>query len=186
MIRSSALVALVLALLIAATPSFANRNRSVDSLHTNKARGLSWVKNILFRRIAELNSDVEFWQKSIFWGTLWIFLMITSYALGEGCPGSPMTIAGPDAPNDGSQYTVTGGVEPYSWSASRGSIDSSGSVRVSGACGPSTITVTDACGNVAIKTTRMPLGEWREVYDIRNAPDHPVCEGEHYPFLTLP
>lgn len=115
-----------------------------------------------------------------------LMLLISLQAWGvEVCPGSMMTITGPDTPSDGAQYTASGGVPPYAWSASRGSISPLGAISVSGVCGPSTITVTDKCGSKSAKTIRMPLGEWRTIYDIAQAPDQPKnCEVEMEPWFT--
>ena len=79
-----------------------------------------------------------------------------------GCPEtlSTITLAGPDAPSDGSQYTATGGTEPYTWSISKGSITQGGVVTISGQCGTATITATDSCVNQGTKDVRMPDGFW--------------------------
>lgn len=71
-----------------------------------------------------------------------------------------VTLSGPDAPTDGSQYTATGGIEPYTWSITKGSITQTGVVTVSGQCGTATVTATDSCGNVETKDVRMPGGVW--------------------------
>ncbi|HBR16547.1 MAG: hypothetical protein A3G39_06875 [Deltaproteobacteria bacterium RIFCSPLOWO2_12_FULL_43_16] len=71
-----------------------------------------------------------------------------------------VTLSGPDAPTNGSQYTASGGTEPYAWSISKGSITQSGVVTVSGQCGTATITVKDSCGNQATKDVRLPGGAW--------------------------
>lgn len=73
---------------------------------------------------------------------------------------SEMIISGPDAPVDGDQYAVAGGLPPYTWSISKGSITQDGIVTVSGQCGAATVTVADACGNTATKDVRMPNGVW--------------------------
>jgi hypothetical protein len=50
----------------------------------------------------------------------------------------------------GSQYSATGGVMPYTWSISCGSIDSSGTVTsIEGCCGTGTVAVKDYIGAVA-------------------------------------
>ncbi|HBO85018.1 MAG TPA: hypothetical protein DD641_08660, partial [Deltaproteobacteria bacterium] len=74
---------------------------------------------------------------------LFIFL---SYA-NQDCLASVITITGPDAPNNGDQYTATGGTPPYTWAISKGSITQGGVVTVSGQCGTAIVTVTDASGN---------------------------------------
>lgn len=71
-----------------------------------------------------------------------------------------ITISGSDAPQNGSQYTATGGTEPYTWSITKGSITQDGIVTVSGQCGTATITATDSCGNTETKDARMPGGFW--------------------------
>ena len=78
------------------------------------------------------------------------------------CGGETVTIAisGLDAPQNGSQYTATGGTEPYTWSITKGSITQDGIATVSGQCGTATITATDSCGNVGTKDVRMPDGFW--------------------------
>lgn len=78
------------------------------------------------------------------------------------CSAAPLVISGPDAPADGNQYLVTGGCGSYIWSITKGSIDSSGIVTVSGQCGIATVTVRDACGDTATKIVRMPIGTWQE------------------------
>lgn len=80
---------------------------------------------------------------------------------GNGiCSAAPLVISGPDAPADGNQYTATGGCGSYTWSITKGSINSSGTVTVSGQCGKAIITVRDACGQVATKDVREPYGAW--------------------------
>lgn len=69
-------------------------------------------------------------------------------------------LSGPDAPTDGSQYTATGGIEPYTWSITKGSITQTGVVTVSGQCGSATVSVTDICGNTQTKEVRMSSGVW--------------------------
>lgn len=82
------------------------------------------------------------------------------------CEGdTPITISGPDKPVTGSQYTTTGGAPPYTWTISKGSITQDGVVTVSGQCGVVTITVTDACDNIATKQVMMPNGVWHLVSD---------------------
>lgn len=83
------------------------------------------------------------------------------------CGGSAtITISGSDAPQNGSQYTATGGESPYTWTISKGSIQpvnadgSTASVTVSGQCGVATITVKDSCGNQTTKDIRLPSGSW--------------------------
>ena len=71
-----------------------------------------------------------------------------------------ISISGPDAPSNGSQYTVTGGVEPYTWSITKGSITQTGVVTVSGQCGTATVVITDICGNIQSKNVNMPGGVW--------------------------
>lgn len=64
-----------------------------------------------------------------------------------GCkPEDILTITGSDTPVDGDCYTASGGTEPYTWTITKGSIDTNGCVTVAGQCGTATITVTDANG----------------------------------------
>lgn len=77
---------------------------------------------------------------------------------------APVTLSGPEAPGNGSQYTATGGIPPYTWTISKGSITQNGVVTVSGQCGAATVTVTDTCGTTS-KDVRMPSGAWHLVSD---------------------
>ncbi|MBI3754962.1 MAG: hypothetical protein HY265_02215 [Deltaproteobacteria bacterium] len=91
-----------------------------------------------------------------------IFIVITvfpcSFVFADGIT---LTLSGPDAPQNGSKYTASGGEAPYSWTISKGSINSStGVVTVSGQCGTATITATDSCGNTGSKDVRMANGRW--------------------------
>jgi hypothetical protein len=79
---------------------------------------------------------------------------------GDACNGlDDLEISGTDAPEVNDSYAATGGLPPYTWSISQGSIDASGRITsLSGACGPGTVTVADACGNTAHLTVRFPSG----------------------------
>jgi hypothetical protein len=71
---------------------------------------------------------------------------------------SNISISGPDEAVDGTQYTATGGTEPYTWSINNGSITQDGVVSFSGQCGGiATITVTDSCGAKKEKTVTIPI-----------------------------
>lgn len=61
----------------------------------------------------------------------------------------------------GSTYTATGGKEPYTFSVSCGSINSSGVITsVTGCCGAGTVGVTDKCGQTASMVVRYAAGTW--------------------------
>ena len=83
-----------------------------------------------------------------------------------------VTLSGPDAPTDGSQYAASGGIEPYTWSISKGSITQAGVVTVSGQCGAATVSITDICGNTQTKEVRMSSGVWIQTSQ--------VCIGNPY------
>lgn len=76
-----------------------------------------------------------------------------------------LSISGPDAPVNGSQYAGSGGVIPYAYGTSCGSITGDGVVTVSGCCGPGNVAVTDKCASYAQKQIRLPDGGWRLVSD---------------------
>ena len=88
-------------------------------------------------------------------------------------------ISGPDAPTDGSQYTASGGIVPYTWSITKGSINTDGIVIVSGQCGTATITVKDKCDVTAEKVVTLPV-----VIGV-SGPDAPV-DGSQYTAITSP
>ena len=75
-------------------------------------------------------------------------------------------ISGSDTPTGtAAGYTAVGGIAPYTWSASCGSVNTgidtaSASWDFSGCCGTATISVTDDCGSTASLTVRMPTGTW--------------------------
>lgn len=78
-----------------------------------------------------------------------------------------ITITGSDTPVNGSCYTAAGGHEPYTWSISKGSINSNGCVsNITGKCGAATVTAMDSCGETAVKNVRMPGGTWIFVSDV--------------------
>ena len=77
----------------------------------------------------------------------------------EGCAtSSSLTVSIPDATiSIGTTATASGGLGPYSFSISVGSIDSSGVITAT-SCGTAVITVTDACGKTAQCKGKMPAG----------------------------
>lgn len=91
------------------------------------------------------------------------------------CSDPPeLDIEGPGAPVVGSVYTPSGGVEPYSFSMSGGTIDDDGEVLSVTSCGGSggngavgSVTVTDACGQSASLTVRLPGGSWVFHYELQ-------------------
>lgn len=63
------------------------------------------------------------------------------------------------------QFTVSGGVAPYTWTFSKGSIDSTGKITsvtcgASGSSAIGTVSVEDACGNTAEVNGRINGGKW--------------------------
>ena len=79
---------------------------------------------------------------------------------------NPLTsITGPESPSPSGAYTANGGIGPYVWSISCGSLSgdtSSASVGwdLTGCCAVETISVTDSCGNSVSKEVRGPGGDW--------------------------
>jgi hypothetical protein len=69
-------------------------------------------------------------------------------------------IIGVTEPVDGDCYEVDGGIPPFTWSISAGSISDFGCVAVSGECGAGTITVEDACGTLATMAIILPDTVW--------------------------
>lgn len=116
---------------------------------------------------ARLNYTVVF--------TIFFFISICS-----ACLADPLTITGPDAPGDGSQYSATGGRAPYYWCITKGSITHNGVVTVSGLCGSATITVWDSSGETARKTIRMAgTSRWVQT-DYKTCPSF-TCAGSGCP-----
>jgi len=82
------------------------------------------------------------------------------------CPGEcanppELSLSGDEEATVGSQYSVTGGVPPYNWSISCGSIDGNGQITdLSGCCGSGTVSVTDYCGQSQNMAVRFPSGQW--------------------------
>ena len=73
----------------------------------------------------------------------------------------PLTISGDGTPEVGDAYAVSGGVPPYTFSISCGTISENGAVTdLSGCCGTGTISVTDDCGETASMDVRFPIGQW--------------------------
>ncbi len=70
-----------------------------------------------------------------------------------------LTLSGTDEPEVGDIYTASGGVAPYTWSFSGGTIDSSGEITTITGCGVATVSVSDACGYAANIVVRLP-GFW--------------------------
>lgn len=104
---------------------------------------------------------------------------ITFTATGDGPYSAETTITisspGPSAmtvvvsgTGNSRDVAVTGGVPPYSYTVSKGTINSSGTWDVSGKCGMGTVTVTDHCGATKTATNRMPLGSWTWVLTCDN------------------
>lgn len=75
-------------------------------------------------------------------------------------PAGQLTIEGPDAVTEGAIYVASGGVPPYAWSISCGTIDDGVVVSLSGCCGAGSITVFDSCGGSAALSVRFPVGGW--------------------------
>jgi len=86
-----------------------------------------------------------------------VFLTLFTHTLSSA---DELSINGPDAPVNGDSYTVSGGCAPYTWTISKGSISTDGSVTVSGNCGKARIGVTDSCGNTTFKIVKMQQGQW--------------------------
>lgn len=82
-------------------------------------------------------------------------------------PSDTLNLSGAETPSVGSIYSASGGVAPYTYSISCGSIDpDTGEVTdLSGCCGSGTATVTDDCGATASMTVRFPSGVWVLVSD---------------------
>lgn len=77
-----------------------------------------------------------------------------------------LTISGSESIIVGSAYAGSGGLAPYTYSISCGSISSVGVVTsVTGCCGAGTITVRDECGNIASMVGRFASGSWVLVSD---------------------
>lgn len=109
------------------------------------------------------------------------------YKFGKSCPPEPYEIAisGPDAPQNGSKYTASGGVEPYSWAVTKGSITKDGVVTVSGQCGSATVAVTDSCGAAGTKDVRLPSGSWSVVSVTRVCVDDGCFRYPDYPYERI-
>lgn len=78
-----------------------------------------------------------------------------------------LLITGSNEPDVNDVYSVNGGLEPYSWSFSGGSINNVGKILSVTSCGgPSnngavaTVSVTDSCGETASIEVRLPGGYW--------------------------
>lgn len=86
----------------------------------------------------------------------------------------PLTISGPSSDvMVNSRFSATGGSPPYTWSVSRGTIDSSGKITGIGACTPGAMSVaavfvTDACGMTSSLTFRYAAGRWVQTSYIIN------------------
>lgn len=82
----------------------------------------------------------------------------------DPCEASAMILTGSGAPEEGSGYSVLGGIAPFAWSISAGTIEGDGRnaavTDLSGACGMGTVSVTDACGRTLTKEVRFPDGQW--------------------------
>jgi hypothetical protein len=89
---------------------------------------------------------------------------------------SDLQLAGTATPSVGSTYSASGGLPPYHYSISQGSIDSStGEITsLSGACGSGTVSVNDSCGKLKEMVVRFPVGVWNVVSDESRCPS-PQC-----------
>lgn len=89
-----------------------------------------------------------------------------------------LTISGDEDVSVSDVYTASGGIAPYTYSFSGGSINSDGQITAVSSCTGSgssamrTVMVTDSCGSSASLDVRLPSGEWVLVEDV----DH-VCGG---------
>lgn len=77
-------------------------------------------------------------------------------------------ISGPSAVTDSGTFTVTGGIAPYTWSASCGvmtvQVDTSiMELDGDGCCEIGSVTVTDACGSQALKEIQFGTGSYVEI-----------------------
>lgn len=92
------------------------------------------------------------------------------------CDPPELSITGTETPTGTSNvYAAAGGVAPYSWSVTKGSITSESGINnqnayldTTGACGSGTITVTDSAGQSASIELRFPTGAWgptKQLYD---------------------
>ncbi|WP_083761159.1 RHS repeat-associated core domain-containing protein [Pelobacter propionicus] len=109
-----------------------------------------------------------------------VFTIVFFISICGVCFADPLTITGPDAPSDGSQYSATGGSAPYYWCITKGSITHNGVVTVSGQCGSATITVWDSSGETARKTIRMAgTSRWVQT-DYKTCPSF-TCAGSGCP-----
>lgn len=79
---------------------------------------------------------------------------------------SGLTLDGPEMPGEGSQYSVSGGIAPYVWSFSGGSIDENGMVSNISACTApgevrsATVTATDSGCRTASIEVLLSGGAW--------------------------
>jgi RHS repeat-associated protein len=109
-----------------------------------------------------------------------VFTIFFLISICSVCLADPLTITGPDAPSDGSQYSATGGRAPYYWCITKGSITHNGVVTVAGLCGSATITVWDSSGETARKTIRMAgTSRWIQT-DYKTCPSF-TCAGSGCP-----
>jgi hypothetical protein len=72
-----------------------------------------------------------------------------------------LAIVGSESAAVGVYYAGSGGVSPYTYAISCGSIDALGRITdLTGCCGTGTVSVTDDCGNTASMEVRYPTGRW--------------------------
>lgn len=73
-----------------------------------------------------------------------------------------LSLSGTETPVNGSPYAAAGGLAPYTFSISQGTINGeTGQITdLTGACGSGTVTVTDKCGKTASITVRFASGHW--------------------------
>lgn len=92
-----------------------------------------------------------------------------------------LTITGTTAPVEGSVYSGVGGVAPYIFSSSCGSIDSNGKLTgISNCCGTGTIYVTDQCGSTAELNVAFQQGHWIEPTPVQ----YSDCAGYNAGFVS--
>lgn len=109
----------------------------------------------------------------------------------DGCKNvlNPLAVSGDADCNVGDIYTVSGGLGPYTWTFSGGSIDpgaesSAAEVTAISACGAAgsarwaTITATDTCGTVASLEVRLPNGTWVVVSTCGSTNDYDTSFGD--------
>lgn len=89
------------------------------------------------------------------------------------CPGDcveplpELFLTGTDEPEVNDQYSASGGVPPYNYTFTGGTIDSAGTITSVTSCGGpqgngavASVSVTDSCGQKATIEVRLPGGSW--------------------------